>query len=349
MATTTGLTAEQLQAKIDELKRQGKTESTSKSLGKYVDALKVLQPEKYGAETVQFAQNKLASSTQVPGVDGSFGGLGGTGMGGNASGVPDLNSIYNAGLGEANALELELKKRRQALVDAQTNINDNPFYSEATRVGKLSKLEQQAQAEISNLENEVASKKADAQIRVNIANQQYGLNQQAHQQAISDLNNLIATGAIAGIGGTDLAKLAIKTGLSTSQIKAIQQKYASDQVKSQVITNTDNNGNVTVSVIDTATGKTISQSSLGSVGAAKTDGSGGGSKTPETNRYLTQATKLLSSADAMNAGDEDKLLSREEQTAAYNKILALVGGNTSLAQQVFQQAWEVGGYDNYGS
>jgi hypothetical protein len=88
---------------------------------------------------------------------------------------------------------------------------------------------------------------------------------------------------------------------------------------------------------------------LGSVGAAKTDGSGGGSKTPETNRYLTQATKLLSSADAMNAGDEDKLLSREEQTAAYNKILALVGGNTSLAQQVFQQAWEVGGYDNYGS
>src|SRR3989344_5836334 len=44
----------------------------------------------------------------------------------------------------------QIRIRRDALAKAQSSINDNPFYSEATRTGHLAKLEQQAQMDIGN-------------------------------------------------------------------------------------------------------------------------------------------------------------------------------------------------------
>lgn len=55
------MTLEQAQSYQQELKSQGKTESTSKEYGKLVDYIKTLTPEKYGAETVQSAYEKLSS------------------------------------------------------------------------------------------------------------------------------------------------------------------------------------------------------------------------------------------------------------------------------------------------
>lgn len=141
MPTTTGLTSEQLKAKIDELKGQGKTESTSKSLGKYVDAYKVLNPNKYGDSDVASAQKKLSSSTQAP-----------------SSGLSGL------GGGNISALEKQLADRQKAVSVAMGNINDNPFYSEATRVGKLAKLQEQSALDISNLNQQIAQQRADQQL-----------------------------------------------------------------------------------------------------------------------------------------------------------------------------------------
>lgn len=44
----------------------------------------------------------------------------------------------------------QIRIRREALAKAQSSIGDNSFYSEATRVGHLAKLEQQAQTDIGN-------------------------------------------------------------------------------------------------------------------------------------------------------------------------------------------------------
>ncbi len=44
----------------------------------------------------------------------------------------------------------QIKIRREAWANAQDTINKNPFYAEATRVGNLAKLEQQAQTDIGN-------------------------------------------------------------------------------------------------------------------------------------------------------------------------------------------------------
>ena len=268
MPSTTGLSLEQLQAKRKELMAQGKELSTSKELGKIENAIKVLNPSKYDDKQVASAQLSLKSSTQAPttGV--------GTSVGGD--------------------LEKLLADKQAALVKATQNINDNPWYSEATRVGKLAKLNNIAQLEISNIQNQLAQKKQDVE------------------------------------------NAKPKTSLQTF---------------------TDSAGNVTSAVINTETGEIISQNNLGSIGsgANKTTGGGtssGGSsdKTPSSNKYLNTATKYLNEADIeiTGKGTEDKLLSRDEQMRAYNRVLALVGGDATLAQQVFQQAWDTGGYGNYG-
>lgn len=116
-----------------------------------------------------------------------FKATGGQGKGGPTSGgmglptaptpfdlVGATNAAYNtpeitaANQGITSA-QTELTTRQQALADAQAQINDNPFYSEATRVGKSAKLTEQANADMAIIQNkvtqaqqQVASLKADA-------------------------------------------------------------------------------------------------------------------------------------------------------------------------------------------
>jgi hypothetical protein len=267
MSKTTGLSLEELKAKRSALKASGKSLSTSKEMGKVEDAIKVLQPNKYDAGQVASAQKKLASSTQLP---------------------SSANNPYSTSSpSDVSSLEAQLKSKQDALIKATSNINDNPWYSEATRVGKLGKLNNIAQLEISNLNTQLAQKKQDIE---------------------------------------------------------------NAKPKTQVVTSTDDQGNLTISTINSETGQIIKTNSLAGAGKATKTPAGGGSKTTNTNKYLTSATNYLKEADIAftGKGTEDKLLSREEQVVAYNKILALVGGDATLAQQVFQQAWDTGGYGNYG-
>jgi len=278
MPKTTGLNATQLQAKIDELKAQGKTESTSKSLGKYVDALKVLQPQKYGAETVAFAQKKLSTSTEPlsqAGAEGGSGLAGGSGLGAGQPAGIDLNKIYENELNspELQSLQSELDIKKQARDAAEGDINDNPYYTEATRVGKISKLNQRANNEITTLQSQIDQKKADAQVKVNIANQQYNIEDKQYQNNIQKLNLLISSGAIVGASSKDIADIALATGMSTDMVKSIVNTTKQGQVQTSVSSATDDNGNVTVSVINSKTGEVIAQNSLGAIGN-KQDGSG---------------------------------------------------------------------------
>jgi len=267
MPTTTGKSLEELKAMRAEMMAQGKTLSTSKSLGKVEDAIKVLQPEKYGEETVAAAKLKLASSTQVPTTEG----ISGTSLGLTGGGVPasiDLNKMYESAINapEITTLEQEITSKKAALTTAMTNINDNPYYSEATRTGHLAKLQLTANAEISDLNDQLVQKKADVQTKLNIAMKQYDINNQEYQNNIQRLNLLISSGALLNASGTDIASIALATGMSTSMVKGIQTKMKSELVKPQVITDTNDAGVSTVSIIDANTGKLISQTSLGATG-----------------------------------------------------------------------------------
>jgi len=345
MPTTTGLSAEQLQKKIDELKAQGKDVNTSKSLGKYVDALKLLKPEGFRASDIAQAQAHINNSTQ-PGSsnDPTISG-GGTSMGTGSSGV-NLNDIYNTALNDPalKALEEELTSKKTARDTAEADINDNPYYAEATRVGKITKLNQRANNEISTLQSQIDSKKADAQIKVNIATQQYNIDDKNYQNNIQKLNMLISSGAITGASSTDLANIAVATGISTSMLQGIVAKAKTDAIKPQIGTETDNNGNVTVYAINPQTGEKLYTTSIGGIGKTKDTGDG----TTNTNKYLTQAVSVLKQVDTMNYGTEDKMLSSWEANEAYNRILSLVKGDSALADATFKQAVSYGGYSSWG-
>lgn len=333
MATTTGLTADQLKAKIKELKDQGKTESKSKKLGKYVDALKVLTPDKYGAETVASAKLKLASSTQSPSSSSGSSGLGLSG-GGSSAGI-DLNKMYEDLMNspEITDLQKQLDEKRKAKDEANANINDNPFYSEATRVGKISKLDEKADREIGTLEQSLAERKADAQVRLNIATQQYNIESQEYQNNLNKLNMLISSGAILNASANDIAQIATSTGMSTAMVNGIISQTRANQISPQVITSTNDAGVVTVSVVDSKTGKVINQSSLGAVGNKQTGGSGGSLKDSDIQQVII--SKLASQTGKATGVNNDDYVSGNTYSAIRNQMVSLGYMTTSQFDDLY--------------
>lgn len=292
--------------------------STSKELGKAEDLRKVLKPNKYDDKTVQSAKDKLVTNTTLetqqnlgiaPVTDTGIPGVSGSGVGFSGGGTPtsiDFNKMYEQAITSPDItnLEKEINDKKSALTAAMTEVNDNPYYSEATRTGHLAKLQATAQSELSNLTDQLAQKRADVQTKINIAKMQYDVTQQEYQNNLQRLNLLISSGALLTASGTDVAQIALATGMSTAMIKGIQSKMKSDMVKPQVITDTDNNGNVTVAVIDANTGDLISQRSLGNIGKVSTTTSN--PYKPGTAAY-SQAVSLMMTDMRSVAGGADKV------------------------------------------
>ena len=185
---------------------------------------------------------------------------------------------------EIDAVNKELTDAEMAYNAAVANENDNPLYGSATLQGKLDKLSRKhdmdktaLNSKLVTAQNKQSMLKADAQTKLNIATQQYNIDNQNYKDNLTKFQTLINMGALSNMSGEEIGQVAVATGLSTGMIQSIIQKQKQDAVKPQVITNTDDNGNVTISVIDTNTGDLIANRSLGKVG--KADGSGGQSAT----------------------------------------------------------------------
>lgn len=177
----------------------------------------------------------------------------------------DINSIYNsaynnpdiAAANERIKMNNEaIMERRRALADAEGTINDNPFYSEGTRVGRVAKLQDRAQADIGNFINEgqIASNdlsrfKADAETKVNLALKQYDINRQEYQDNLSQFNMLLSSGALAGASDQDIAQIAQSTGISPNMLQSIidTQRKASE-VKPQLETLDDGSNQYVVAI-----------------------------------------------------------------------------------------------------
>lgn len=289
-------------------------------------------------------------------VPGSTTGLGG-GLGAGVAPAPtiDLNSIYQnlydtSGISD---LEKKLSEQEKAFIDVQGGINDNPFLSEATRLGRIAKSQELYDKRTASLKNDIATKKADIETQLNLKMKQFDINSQQAKDAQAQFNTLLSMGALNGASGEDIANLTRSTGFSSDMImSAIKANQKTETPDTQVITSTADNGVVTVSVINKTTGDVISQKSLGAIGnkekgPAKSD-------TPEESKYLSQASDVLKRIDESASQTDisgkkvgDNLLSAQEQEMAYQSILALVGGNTALADKVFSQAWRYGNYQQW--
>ena len=108
MPTTTGKSLAELQQMRSDMMAQGKQLSTSKSLGKVEQAIKVLNPTNYSAEQVASAQHNLklineptvsgvptGNSNVVPsGLSGGSSGSSNLGFNGGSTASIDLNKLY---------------------------------------------------------------------------------------------------------------------------------------------------------------------------------------------------------------------------------------------------------------
>lgn len=167
-------------------------------------------------------------------------------------------------------LEKEYSQKEKDYIEAKAKINDNPFLSEATRVGRIAKIETLFAERTANLKNDIATKKADIETKLNLQTKQFDINSQAATQALNQLNTLLSMGALDGASGDTIAQLTRSTGISSDMIYSAISANKKKNVETQMVTSTADDGTVTVSVLNTETGELVKQTNLGKIGNKQT-------------------------------------------------------------------------------
>lgn len=262
---------------------------------------------------------------------------------------------------EADNVQKQIDERRQALATETSKINDNPFYSEATRVGRIAKLNAAAEQDIGNFntqatnaQNKVSAAKADAQVRLNIAKEQYNIQDAQYQKNLNMFNTMLTSGALNSASSSDIGQIAVSTGLSTSMIQSIVDASKAKEAeahKPQLMT-IDDGVNQKVVAVDSS-GNIINSQIIGNSKPTKPTAA----STNEANlaagnftsSQVSKAIKILAKADTMsNANDHgDKLLSAYEQQQALLAIQAQISPDPNVAYQLLQKAAEQGGFGDW--
>lgn len=160
-----------------------------------------------------------AGNAQMPGV----GQLAGAGTGVQMPAAPtiDLPKLYeslyaNSGI---KTKQDELAEMNRRFTEVQGQINDNPFLSEATRVGRIAKADELYQNRTKNTRDEIATVKADIETQLNLQTKQFDINSQAAKDALNQFNALLEMGALDNASGEDIANITRATGLSSGAIQ----------------------------------------------------------------------------------------------------------------------------------
>ena len=256
--------------------QQGAGQTVSSEVNAQGDAAQGLAPGTNQAYIdQQNATNEGGSGTS--GTPGSVSGASGTGVSG-AMGEPqgevDLLGVYKGLQEEAGitALQDEYLEKERIFIETKAKINDNPFLSEATRVGRERKTIELFNERTANLQNKIAMKKADVETMMNLHIKQLDMNSEATQRNIDNLNNFIQMGAFDNASGETIAEWTRKTGVSSDLILSAVNAKKENDIDTQIIQSEADSGEVTVTVIDSKTGDVISQKSLGMIGNAQGTG-----------------------------------------------------------------------------
>ncbi|MHA1400156.1 MAG: hypothetical protein ACTSQE_07390 [Candidatus Heimdallarchaeaceae archaeon] len=177
---------------------------------------------------------------------------------------------------EADTKQAEISTAREEAAKRESEVNENPFLSESSRVGRIAKINEGLNKVLNNLNAEKASldnKLIDERNRINqqlgFSVQQYDIDRAARQENMDEFNSMLAIGAIDENNMQEIMRIAGETGLSSSFIQASIRQSKIKEVEPQVISSTDNAGNVTITTIDKNTGEVISQQGLGAIGGSK--------------------------------------------------------------------------------
>lgn len=289
----------------------------------------------------------------------------------------DLMALYNKYFNtqEIKDLENKIKQREQAYNDAISQINDNPFYSEATRVGRIAKLTDQYQRDVSLLQDNLAKTKADAQVKMNLETKQYDINSQEYKEKINLLNSFLERGAMVNASGQEIADFAVALGVPTSFIQSIIDKQKEEieytkkereaklkeLTKPKLITETDNSGNVWVVAIDEYTGDIIKRTSLGQIGKGKTGSEETGLTPSKLLSIKARAGQILEEVDTnyqtdlrknklvenLTGGVGDKRLSALETKLAIERLASETGIDLKTASDIVESRFKELGYSKW--
>lgn len=185
------------------------------------------------------------------------------------SGVTDLQKQYS---------DMERQK-----IEALGQINDNPFLSEATRVGRVAKLEELFNDRTANIRGQIAQKQADIEMQMNLQTQQYNINSEAARNALDQFNTLLSLGALDNVSGEDIANLTMSTGLSSGMIQAAVEANKAKNVKTSVDTWSDGVNDYFITVDQN--GNIVNRQLIGKTKQAQTYQF---SNDPMTNSYMNK-------------------------------------------------------------
>lgn len=274
----------------------GAGQAVSKEVNAQSAAAQGVAPQQFESY-LDMQRRNAAQVTGQPSTPGGMSGGSGDGSGAGAGfsapasiNLPELykNLYKDAGIED---IEADLSGKEKEFIETKGKINDNPFLSEATRVGRIAKLEQLYNERTASLRNDIATKKADIETKLNLEMKQFDINSQAAQQGMNQLNTLLQMGALNSANGEDIANLTRMTGISSQAIySAINaQKQKDVQTTIQTI---DDGKTITAVVMNSQTGEIISKTPLG-----KSKPSGGSSAKPteyERNAYYTDKAREAS-------------------------------------------------------
>lgn len=193
-----------------------------------------------------------------------------------------------------NSIESTINQMSADAAAQKAKINENPFLSEASRIGRIAKIDEKLQnaiaplqKDIANLTNQLNQKRTDISNKLNLGVQQYNIDIASKQQNLSNFNALLGAGALNNATPQDIATLVSQTGLSSTMIQNLITQAKQNQISPQIISNTDDNGNVTVSTIDSRTGNLINTTNIGKVAGTKSS-TGTATKKSENLKILDQ-------------------------------------------------------------
>lgn len=151
------------------------------------------------------AAQGLAPGTNEAYIAQQNGGAAPGATGGAAGGATNAPAVDVLNSPEIQAVQKQITDRQTALAAATTQINDNPFYSEATRVGKISSLNSKYLLDIAPYQSELSR-------LTDIAKTQYTAQQAAAKTStsIQDIGG-VSTAVTLDAAGNIVNKVAIGT------------------------------------------------------------------------------------------------------------------------------------------
>lgn len=293
----------------------------------------------------QQKQVQPVQQTSMPGIAGagSTGAGAGLGLGTTTQSTINLPDVYNnlyknSGISD---IEKDLSLKTEGYNKAISQINDNPFLSEATRVGRVQKLTTDFNNSVANVKNDIATKKADIETQLNLQTKQYDINSDAAQKAISQFNSLLASGALEGASGEDIAAITRSTGISSSMIQSAVNAKKQKDINTSTISY-DDGTNQGFAIINSNTGEIISKQVV-AASKPKAASTTGGLSPTQSREVVSTARTAITSVDT----NEDMLISAQEYIDAVNQIMVETGVDQSSADNYAAQALADLGYSKW--